>query len=267
MTVPDLDIRLLGRFSVRRAGREIPSSAFQGRLVRMLLRLLITRPGQLVTRDYLTECLWPRRAPADPERNLNVMVARARRALGDPRLIVTGSGGYFFQPASGCVVDAELFLDKVRSGRKHLNDGLADAALSDFQSALDLWAGEPITEDAYEDWAQDYRRRLSGALLEALEGAAAAALSAGWAADAAALSGSAAAREPLREASHILLARSLAATGDTAGALAALRAFQSRLLEQLGLDASPGMVSLEQDLLRGVLHVPGRASAFVAPPA
>lgn len=169
MTVPDLDIRLLGRFSVRRAGREIPTAAFQGRLVRTLLRLLITRPAQLVTRDYLSDCLWPGRAPADPERNLNVMVARARRALGDPSLIVTGSSGYFFQPAAGCVVDAEMFLDKVRSGRKHLKDGLADAALSDFQSALDLWAGEPIAEDAYEDWAQNYRRRLSDAFLEALE--------------------------------------------------------------------------------------------------
>lgn len=48
-----------------------------------------------------------------------------------------------------------MFLDKLRSGRKHLNEGLADAALSDFRSALGPWAGRPIAEDAYEDWAKD----------------------------------------------------------------------------------------------------------------
>src|SRR5688572_2060844 len=172
MSSTDLDIRLLGRFSVRRAGREIPAGEFQGRLVRTLLRLLITKAGQLVTRDYLAECLWPGRAPADPERNLNVMIARARRALGDPSLIVTGSGGYSFHPAAGCEVDAELFLAQVRAGSELLKDDRHAQALGEFQVALDLWTGEPVSEDAYEDWAQEYRRRLCEALLVALEGAA-----------------------------------------------------------------------------------------------
>ncbi len=246
-----LDIRLLGRFSVRSAGREIPPAEFRGRLVRTLVRLLITRQGQLVTRDYLTEALWPGRPPADPERNLNVMVARARRALGDPSLIVTGSGGYSFQPVSGCMVDAEVFVSKVRAGRQNLNDGRHGSALRDFRAALDLWAGEPVTEDAYQEWAQEYRRHLTNLHLEALEGAAEAALAAGLALDAASLARTAAAREPMREASHLLLARSLAAAGDTAGALEVLREFRLRLAEDLGLDSPHAVSDLERDLLRG----------------
>lgn len=93
-----IDIRLLGRFSVLRDGSEIPSSAFGGRLVRTLVRILVTRRGTFVSRDVLTEVLWPKRSPADPAASLSVMVNRARRALGDPSLILTGPGGVLVRP-------------------------------------------------------------------------------------------------------------------------------------------------------------------------
>ena len=265
MAATGLDIRLLGRFSVRRAGREIPPGEFHGRLARTLFRLLVTRPDQLTTRDYLTESLWPGRTPADPERNLNVMIARIRRALGDASLIATGSGGYSFHPTAGCVVDAELFQERVRLGRGLLEEGRHGAALKEFRAGLDLWAGDPLAEDAYEEWAQEYRNGLAAAHLEALEGASAAALAVGLAGDAVTLARSAAAGEPLREASHLLLARSLAGAGDTAGALAALRSFRLRLADELGLDAPAEVGSLEQDLLRGVLAAPAMDTKTMAP--
>ncbi|HEU4869190.1 MAG TPA: BTAD domain-containing putative transcriptional regulator [Actinomycetota bacterium] len=265
MAATGLDIRLLGRFSVRRAGKEIPPSEFHGRLARTLFRLLVTRPDQLTTRDYLTESLWPGRAPADPERNLNVMIARIRRALGDASLIATGSGGYSFHPTAGCKVDAELFQERVRLGRGLLKEGRHGAALKEFRAGLDLWAGDPLAEDAYEEWAQEYRGCLAAAHLEALEGASAASLAVGLAGDAVTLARSAAAGEPLREASHLLLARSLAGSGDTAGALATLRSFRIRMADELGLDPPAGVGDLERDLLRGVVVVPGMDSKTMAP--
>ena len=62
--------------------------------MRTLLRVLAVRRPDLVPHDALAEALWPDRLPADPVANLNVLVNRARRALGDPALIVTGTGGY-----------------------------------------------------------------------------------------------------------------------------------------------------------------------------
>jgi tetratricopeptide (TPR) repeat protein len=106
-------------------------------------------------------------------------------------------------------------------------------------------------EDAYEEWAQEYRTTLMAEHLEALEGAATAALAAGLGSDAASLAQIAAAREPLRESCHLLLARSLAGVGDTAGALSCLRVFRLRLAEELGLDPTSAVSDLEQELLRG----------------
>src|SRR5690242_17097074 len=96
------EIRLLGGFSVRRGGEEVPPAAFRGRLVRSLIRILLTRRGEFVPHDVLAEALWPGRMPADPIANLKVLVNRARAGLGDPTLILTGPGGYSFARAEGC---------------------------------------------------------------------------------------------------------------------------------------------------------------------
>lgn len=232
-----VEIKLLGRFSVWRDGAEVPATAFRGRMVRTLVRLLVTRRGSFLSRDALVDALWRSEPPADPDLNLNVLVTRARRALGDPALILTGPGGYSFASTPGCTVDTEQFLQLV--------------AARQMARALEFWAGDPLAEDAYEEWAQGYRHRLAQAHLEALEGAAAEALAAGDPARAVAWARMAVALEPLREAAHLLAARGLAASNDAAGALDALTELRRRLADELGLDPSGEAHDLEARILRG----------------
>lgn len=168
-------IRLLGRFTVLQGAEEVPLRAFGGRRAQQLLRLLAVRRGVFVSKDVIAEALWPRRRPADAAGNIEVLVSRVRRALGDPALIRTGSGGYSLTAGSRCWVDAEAFVAAVRDGRRLLA-GRPGEALIVFRGALEVWCGESLAEDAYAEWPQVHRRRLSQALLEALEGAAAAAL-------------------------------------------------------------------------------------------
>jgi DNA-binding SARP family transcriptional activator/class 3 adenylate cyclase len=246
-----VEIRLLGRFSARRSGEEIPPGAFGGRLVRTLVRVLVTRRGTFVSRDVLAEALWPGRMPADPGANLRVLVQRARAALGDPSLILTGPGGYSFAAGGDCAVDAEAFLSAVDAGRRHLAAGQAGLALRELRAALDAWGGEPLAEDAYEDWAQEPRSALFRAYLEALEDGAAAALAVRDPAQAVALAELAVAREPLREPSALLLARALAEAGDTVAALRALDALRRRLADEVGLEPSGEARELETRLQRG----------------
>jgi DNA-binding SARP family transcriptional activator len=264
-----VEIHVLGRFSVRREGQEIPPSAFAGSLVRTFVRLLVARRGEFVSRDVLAESLWPRRLPADPAANLRVLVTRARRALGDPSLIVTSPGGYSFSTDESCVVDAEVFLSGVRSARTQLAAGQADAALRELQAALGAWGGEPLAEDAYDDWAQEYRRELARAHQQALEDAAEAALVSGDAPAAVAFAELAAAQEPLREATQVILARALAASGDSVRALRCLDAFTARLGEELGLEPSLEVRELGNRIVRGEpLAPPARISrAVIARPA
>lgn len=246
-----VEIRLLGRFSARRAGEEIPPAAFGGRLVRRLVRILVTRRGEFVSRDVLAEALWPGGMPADPAANLRVLVQRARAALADPALIETGPGGYSFTVGGDCLVDTEKFLAAVDTGRRHLAGGQAGLALRELRGALDGWGGEPLAEDAYEGWAQEPRAALFRAYQDALEDGAAAALALRDPAQAVALAELAVAREPLREPAAILLTRALAEAGDTVAALRVLDALRRRLSEEVGLDPSQEARELETRLQRG----------------
>ena len=241
-------IRLLGRFAVLRGDEEIPARAYGGRLPRQLLRLLVLRRGALISKDVIAEALWPRRPPADTGGNIEVQVSRIRRALADPALIRTGPGGYSLTAGRECWVDTEAFLAAAGNGRRLLADRPAEA-LAAFRNALELWHGEPLAEDTYAEWAQPDRRCLSLALLDALDGAAAAALACGDPASASAWAERATAREPLRETSAILAVRALAAGGDPAGALAAFDSFRDRLAREAGLDPSPEALELRERIL------------------
>ncbi len=262
------EVRLLGGFSVHRAGEEVPPGAFGGRLPRTLVRLLATQRGALVPADVLIEALWPGRPPADPAANLRILVNRARKALGDPGLILTRSGGYALR-RDDCVVDAEAFLAEVQAGRDALRAGRPAEALCRFRDGLGLWHGDPLSEDLYDDWAQPYRARLLRAKLEALEGGASAALAIGDSRQALELAEGAVALEPLRESAHLLVVRALASSGDAAGALAAYERMRERLLEDLGLDPSAEAAELQHRILEGDVRrrVPVPRPPVAAPPA
>lgn len=249
-----VEIWLLGRFVVRRGHEEIPAREFGGRRVRTLIRVLASRPGELVPKDALADALWADRLPADPAGSLEVLIHRARRALGDPSLITTGPGGYAFTGGEGCLIDAEEFRRLTEAGRTALAEEDWAEALSRLGRALEWWRGEPLVEDAYADWARPVRAKLERLHLEALEGAAASALQVGDLTRALEFAEMAVAREPLREAGRLLLMRSLYLSGDRAGALRAFEELRRRLAEELGVGPSPEASQLHVEMLRGDLR-------------
>jgi len=240
-----VQVRLMGRFAVVRDGREVDESAYQGRKVRALLRVLATRQGQFVPNDLLIEALWPQRPPASPAANLQVLVNRCRRAVGRPELIRTGPHGYALAGPPDCSVDTEVFLSAVElAGRI---DGRA--ALAAYREALGS-AAEPLPEDMYADWSQSYRTRVLQARQIAWERAAALAAGLGAPALAVEYATAAATAEPLRETAALVLVRSLATAGDRVAALACFDRYRRSLADELGLDPSPSAVELHRLLLR-----------------
>jgi tetratricopeptide (TPR) repeat protein len=163
---------------------------------------------------------------------------------------VTEPGGYSFAATGAFSVDAQTFLDTVAAGARLIAAGSARQGLAAFAAALEQW-GEPLPEFADEPWAASYRSRIARAYLEALGGGASAALAIGDHARAITLAEAAVAREPLREPSHLLLVRARAASGDSAGALAAFEEFRRRLAAELGLDPSVEAFDVQRWVLRG----------------
>jgi DNA-binding winged helix-turn-helix (wHTH) protein len=93
---------------LRKQGRRL---ALQGQPLQLLL-LLLTRPGELITRTEFQQLLWPDGTFVDFDHSLNTAVAKIREALGDsasrPRFVETlARRGYrFIAPVE--VLDAAL---------------------------------------------------------------------------------------------------------------------------------------------------------------
>jgi DNA-binding SARP family transcriptional activator len=262
--IPQVSIHLLGRFVVRRDGHELPDRVFGGRLARHLLRMLAASRGALLSKDVAIEALWPTHPPADAPGNVEILISRIRHALGDRSLIPVGSGGYTLVGDDRCWVDVEAFLTAVGHGQATASHDPA-AALAAFRDALSLWHGDPLPEDAYADWATEHRHLLFRAHLDALEGAATAALALGNPTAAVTWAQAAVEEYPLRETATMLLVHALAAGGDCAEALTTFDAFGRRLADELGVDPSPDALQLRQDVLCGHGRTPRAVTARAWP--
>jgi TolB-like protein/DNA-binding winged helix-turn-helix (wHTH) protein/Tfp pilus assembly protein PilF len=86
-----------GRFELSRRGRRLKLE----RKPLELLVLLVTRHGQVVTRDEIAKCLWEQEVFVDIEHGINTAIRKIRQTLGDgpdlPQFVQTISGsGYRF---------------------------------------------------------------------------------------------------------------------------------------------------------------------------
>ncbi len=245
-----VEIRLLGRFQVTRAGREVGFGSFGGRRARQLLQILLMERGRLVPKDVLIEALWPGEGPADPVANLAVQVSRARHAVGEASLILGRPGGYLYADDDRSWVDTDAFAHEAERGRLALSSGNPTAALHAYQAALRLWKGGPLMENIYAEWAQNFRRRLALLHEEALTGLARASLELGEAAMALDAARQLTQHAPLSEEGHVLLMKALVAAGNPARAISAFHGWRDRLASELGVDPSRQACDLFQRILR-----------------
>ncbi|GAA4364657.1 BTAD domain-containing putative transcriptional regulator [Nocardioides caricicola] len=230
-----LAVDLLGPLALRVDGAPV---AVPGRQRRVLLALLALAGGRPVGVGRLIDALWEDAPPENAEQALYNHVSRLRghlRPHGDRLERV--AAGYRLRLEPG-----ELDVDFVR--------GLAG---SDPAGALAQWRGAALEEFRsvpdleIESVALDeLRLRLVDDVLEQRLVAGDGSVTA----DARA----AAAAAPLRERTAQLLVRALAADGRAAEALAEAATYRRRLADETGLDPSPELAVLEQQVAAGPLR-------------
>jgi TolB-like protein/DNA-binding winged helix-turn-helix (wHTH) protein len=91
-----------GRFELYRKGRRLKLE----RKPLELLVLLVSKHGQVVTRNEIAQCLWEREVFVDIEHGINTAIRKIRQVLGDssdlPRFVqtISGSGYRFIAPVT-----------------------------------------------------------------------------------------------------------------------------------------------------------------------
>ncbi|MGZ4136390.1 MAG: BTAD domain-containing putative transcriptional regulator, partial [Actinomycetota bacterium] len=243
-----LSYRILGPVEVLRDGYPLPlGSAKQ----RALLVCLLIRRGQTVPAGQLVDDLWADDPPPSAEHQIHVYVSRLRKILDEDgrRPLVTRAPGYALELGDDDAVDADVFEGALRHARGLGTERAADA-LAALDGALSAWRGPALADLQSEPFAGPVATRLEELRAVGEEERVAALLTLGRHAETIPELEALVARYPLRERLRELQMLALYRAGRQAEALTAFETARRTLAEELGIDPSPTLRSLEGAILR-----------------
>ena len=151
-------VKLLGGFSVSVGSRTIRQEEWRSKKAASLVKLLALAPGHRTHREQVMDLLWPDSARSRASNNLRQVVYGARRVLHS----ASGSREHYLGlkdevlvlcPEGQLWVDADAFEDAATRARRSLDPAA-------YRAALDLYSGELLPEDRYEEWAEGRRTEL-----------------------------------------------------------------------------------------------------------
>ncbi len=248
--LPPLHFELLGRFDVRRGSWRV-GDAWGRPVDTRLVRFLLVNLDRSVPEDLIFEALWPGLPAAGARNSLLVAISRVRRVLDPPgatRSVIESAGrSYRLTLAERDVVDSEEF--RAAAALALADTGEPRRRLLDH--ARSLWAGEPLPEERYADWATGYREllvdRYTGVLAALVEVHEAG----GRHTEAADVARELVDLDPLNEGGHRALITAYARAGRTGYALRQYLECRRALIDQLGVEPSGATSRLQARILAG----------------
>lgn len=158
--VCSLRIRLLGEFHVSVGGRTIVENQWRRPKAKALLKLLALQPQHQLHRDQIIEIFWSDAPQESATNSLNKIIYMVRRAL-EPELPSGGQSTFLLRQQDRILLRAPgtLWID-VNEFEQHANRAIRDNDSTAFEDALNLYPGDLLVEDLYEDWAWQRREQL-----------------------------------------------------------------------------------------------------------
>jgi DNA-binding SARP family transcriptional activator len=236
-----LEFRILGPLEVWDGEHSVELS---GQRQRAVLALLAIHVGEVVPSERLITYLWGESPPPTAATSLQNAVSQLRKALG-PDVVETRAPGYALRAEKGAV-DARRFeqlLDEARSAE-------AERRVRLVREALQLWRGPPLSDFAYDAFAQNEAARLDELRLSAVEERIEAELELGHSAELVGELENVVRKNPLRERPRGQLMLALYRSGRQAEALQLYQETRRMLVEELGIEPTPALQELHASILR-----------------
>ena len=243
-----MHVRLLNGFAVTDGEAELDIG---GRKPRTLLALLASHAPETVSVDRCIQSIWGEDAPAGAKRSLQTYVSSLRAVIDpDKRGRLEGSdNGYRLVMFDGDTRDVDEFRHLVSAA----GDETPDELTGRLTQAPGLWTESPLGDLSHDDWAQPLLRGWTAERLGAVETWTDAHLAAGnpgaVVADLERIVGD----HPLHEGLTARLMTALYQSGRQTEALDRYATLANRIGEELGLEPSPDLQTLEERIL---LHDP-----------
>jgi predicted ATPase/DNA-binding SARP family transcriptional activator len=160
-----LRVYLLGRFEVSVGARAIPEDQWRLRKAASVVKLLAMSRDHILHREQIMDLLWPDLGARAEANNLHQALHIARRTL-EPKVTT-----YRYLPRRGerltlsqedpAWVDADAFERAAKEAR-------GSRRPTAYMEALDLYSGDLLPHDRYEEWTQRRREELRRTYLDLL---------------------------------------------------------------------------------------------------
>jgi DNA-binding SARP family transcriptional activator len=161
----------LGSFRVYKDDQLIEK--WPGNKCKQILKYMVINRSAPVNQEILMELFWPGMDIKGARRNLYQAIYNLRQALQnsdeDYPYILTEGNSYSLNPEIDLWVDSEAFDLHYQNAQTLIASDRRDEAVREFQMAEDLYSGEFLAEDRYEDWPLVHRENLKNAYLDALD--------------------------------------------------------------------------------------------------
>ncbi len=247
----ELAVHLLGPLYV--AIDDVAVEDWPSARCRSLFGYLLTHREPWPPREVLMEVFWPESSPEASRNSLNVAIHTLRRTLRtitDMPVVVHCGGVYRINRDLRLWLDVDEFDSRVKSGCRFEDAGEIDQATRDYECAGELYRGDFLADDPYEDWAALSRERLRLAHLDALGRLSNLYFNAGHYTACASLCQRIIERDPCREDAHRRLMRCYSRQGQPHLALMQYRICARALADELGVETDPSTMELHQNIRR-----------------
>ena len=240
-----LEFRILGPLEVARDGLPI---RLGGPKQRATLTILLLNANRVVSIEKLADDLYAGSTPVTAVTQVQRQVSELRKALGSAEVIETRSPGYVLR-VSPNALDLNRFEQLASEGQSALATGDARKAAEHAAEALALCRGAPLSDLAYDSFAQVAIARLEELVLAARELYVDARILLGEHTEALAELTELTAEHPLRERLRERQMLALYRSGRQAEALEVYRQTRTALADELGLEPTPALQALERAIL------------------
>ena len=242
---------MLGRFRLDLNGT--PLKKIPGGRSGMLLKYLIYHHKKNIPREQLMELLWPDADPETARNRLNVALNSLRRSLrtgSSTDVIVYEDGKYYLDSSWQVWLDVDEFENHHTKEQRLEGQKNPHQTTRFLQVAANLYQGDFLEEDLYEEWTIPIRERLRLAYLDALYKLCQHYFQLEQFAACASLCQTILQWDSCREDVHCLLMRCYTAQNQLPLALRQYQLCMEALSEELGVQPSASTTSLYKQLSR-----------------
>ena len=140
-----------------------------------ILKYLLANRDRPVSQDHLMGWLWPESNLKKARWSLNSAVHGLRKVLGscpssnDLNYVLLEEGYYRLGPSVRVTTDVDEFDAHYERGRRLEKARRVEEAAAEYERAVELYRGDYLVEDLYEDWTMVERERLANAYVDMLD--------------------------------------------------------------------------------------------------